>query len=211
MNERIIIGLTGDSSKGKGSVSKILSEKGFDVFVLSDFIVEEARKMHWPHEDRKVLQNLGDNMRTRFGNDVLVQRTFQLDRFKMSDFIVIDGIRHPDEIELLKDVFPDSKVIGVDMTDETAFSRMKERNRSGDPTTIQEYKLLKLRERGEKGTSSMQVQECIDMADTVIWNEGSEEDLKKMTEQKLHDFGMEITTGDIEASRHHHHGHEHHN
>lgn len=201
--ERIIIGLTGDTSKGKGSVSQILKTKGFDVFVLSDFIVEEAVKMHWPYEDRKVLQDLGDNMRSRFGNDILVKKTFQLERFKTTDHIVIDGIRHPDEITLLRDVFPEAKVIGVDMSDTRAFGLMRLRGRLGDPKTFQEYQLSKERERGEKGTNAMQVDECLKMADFMIWNEGTKFDLEFETSRYLANLHIEGWGKEHEIHGHH--------
>ncbi len=202
--ERIIIGLTGDSAKGKGGVSLVLKEKGFEIFVLSDVIKEEAIKRKWRHEERKVLQDLGDELRSTYGNDILVARVLQSEKFKMADFAVIDGIRHPDEIKLLKDIFEDSKLIGVDMSDETAFARMKERNRPGDPKTFEEYLLSKERERGEPGSSAMQVDVCLKLADLTIWNEGNEDDLKLRTEEGLRKFGIEISTVGGERHRHRH-------
>lgn len=187
--DRIIIGLTGDSSKGKGAVSEILKGKGFSYFSLSDRIREQATLYKWSH-DRKVLQDLGDKLREDFGSDILVRRTIEFPAFKHADLVVVDGIRHPAEIEYLRNVF-DAKIIGVDMTDETAFARMKERNRPGDPKTIEEYRASKERERGEPGSSAMQVDKCLQMADLVIWNEGNEENLKLQTEEGFHKLGIE--------------------
>lgn len=206
--DRIIVALTGDSSKGKGTVAKNYKSKGAEVFVLSDIIATEAKKMGWPHWDRKVLQDLGDELRRQFGNDVLVARTFKLEDFKMAEFAVIDGIRHPDEIQLLKDVFPEAKLIAVDMSDLHAFELMQLRNRDGDPKTFEEYMLSKKRERGEAGSNAMQVDKCIELADFKIWNEGDEIELSRKADEALHYLGVEIQPGGIE--HHHHHGHEHH-
>lgn len=124
----------------------------------------------------------------------------------MSNKIVIDGIRHPDEITLLRDVFPEAKLIGVDMSDETAFKRMKERKRLGDPTTFEEYLESKKRERGELGSSAMQVEECLKMTDVTIWNEGTKFDLefetfRHLTNLHIEGWGKEYQT--------HWHNHEH--
>ena len=143
-------------------------------------------------------------MRSRFGNDILVKKTFQLERFKIADHIVIDGIRHPDEITLLRDVFPEAKVIGVDMSDTRAFELMRLRGRSGDPKTFQEYQLSKERERGEKGTNAMQVDECLKMADFMIWNEGTKFDLEYEVAKNLSILRVEGVAKAHESHGHHH-------
>lgn len=186
---RAIVGLTGDSSKGKGTVAETLKSKGFACFPLSDIIKIEAKRIGWAFEDRKVLQNLGDDLRLYGGNDVLVRRTIELDEFKMADKAVIDGIRHPAEIDLLRDIF-DAKIIGVTMSDERALKLMRERNRPGDPTTMEEYKILKEREREGEGSHVMQVEKCLEMADVIILNEGTPEELAAETEAVLVRLGI---------------------
>jgi len=203
---RTLIALTGDSSKGKGTVADILRRKGFVCFPLSDVIKIEAKKMGWPTEDRKVLQTLGDLMRLKEGNDVLVARTFRLEGFKMADNVVIDGVRHPDEIELIKDVFDHSVLIAVDMSDERALGLIKERNRAGDPKTMEEYMALKERERGVPGSNAMQMDKCLEMADIKLWNEGKVSDLERDLDSGLRGLGIELS--EIKTEMHSGHNRE---
>jgi len=203
--DRIIIGLTGPGAGGKGEVSKVLQERGFVYFSLSDEIRKEARKRKWSDTKREVLQDLGDELRSNLGNDVLAKRVATLPEFKHADMVVIDSIRHPAEIEYLKEVF-DAKIIGVTASPEKLFDRMRQRNREGDPKTFEEFEKMLKREMGIEGSSVMQVHKCLAAADFVISNEGDKPDLRKETEKALHELGIESGISG-ERDHHHHHGH----
>lgn len=216
--ERVIIGFTGPGSGGKGEISKYLVGQGFTYFSLSDILREVATKYGWSHK-REVLQNLGDDMRAKEGADILARMTVAKNEFKHADLVVIDSIRHPDEITFLKDFF-DVKIIGVTASPETLFARMKERRRPGDPETFEEFIRMLERERGEEGSTAMQVDKCLELADRTIWNEGSKEELIQNADLALLELGIGVmrVSKEAEASKsehehhhdHHHHGHERH-
>ena len=205
--ERTIIGFTGPGSGGKGEISKYLVGQGFAYFSLSDILREVATKYKWSHS-REVLQNLGDEMRAKEGADILARMTVAKNEFKHADLVVIDSIRHPDEITFLKDFF-DAKIIGVTASPETLFNRMKERNRDGDPKTFDEFLMMLARESGKEGSTAMHVDKCLELADKVITNEGSKEDLIINANLALLEVGVRVMRGGIEY--HGHSGHEHHN
>ncbi len=210
--ERVIIGFTGPGSGGKGEASEYLKGQGFVYFSLSDILREVATRYGWSH-GREVLQNLGDDMRAKEGADVLARMTVTKNEFKHADLVVIDSIRHPDEINFLRDFF-DAKIIGVTASPETLFGRMKNRKRPGDPETFEEFLAMQKREMGEEGSTAMQVHKCLELADKVVLNEGTKEDLIINTDLALLELGVGIMRSSKEGSshihEHHHHGHEHH-
>lgn len=200
--ERLIIGLTGPSAGGKGTVAQTLKERGFTYFSLSDLLREEVKKRKWS-EIREVLEDLGDELRMRFGNDILAKRIALLSEFKHADFIVVDSIRHPAELIYFRDVF-EAIIIGVTTSPEKLLDRMNLRGREGDPKTEEELKKMLQREEGPEGSPVMQVQKCLEMADIVIQNDEGKTDLKRETEKVLHEFGIGTVQISREHERHHH-------
>lgn len=200
---RTIIGLTGPTAGGKGTVADFLKEKGFAYFSLSDEIRKESRKRGWSENERKVLQDLGDELRLKIGPDVWARRIATLNEFKHADQIVIDSIRHPAEAEYFKDVF-DAKIIGITAPPEKLFERMRVRNRPGDPETFEEFLMLQEREVGVVGSSAMNVRECLKMADFVVMNDRELDDLTKGIEKGLKDIGVELRPYYLGFREHHH-------
>ncbi len=201
MNERTIIGLTGPGAGGKGTIADMLKEKGYVYFSVSDEIRKEARKRKWSDTDRKVLQNLGDELREKEGPDVWATRVAKLNEFKHADLIVIDSIRHPAEISYFKEFF-DAKIIGVTASPENLFERMRMRDREGDPKTLEDFLQMLKRENGEKGSTSMQVDECLRLADALMWNNGTKDDLEFEIARHLSELKVDGLSGGQEM-RHH--------
>lgn len=204
---RTIVALTGPSSGGKGTIAEMLKEKGYVYFSCSDLLRDEATKRGWGI-GRNTLQDLGDEMREKLGNDILPRMITGLSKFKHADNVVIDSIRHPDEIDYLQDFF-DAKVIGVTAPLETLFGFTDKRKRDGDPMTFEEYKKSYERELGVPGGSAMQVEAClVKKGVTVIQNDGTLDDLKENAERVFSELGI---TAHVHDETHHemHHGHNH--
>ena len=72
------------------------------------------------------------------------------------------------------------------------------RGRDGDPETWEEFKALDDREIAIQAESSQQVEKCLKMADRVIQNEGTLEDLRESIEGVLQDLGIEGASVDKE-------------
>lgn len=204
--ERIIIGLTGPAAGGKGVVAKHLEAGGFEYFSLSDVIRAQATKYGWNHT-REVLQNLGDEMRAKGGADILARLTAETSRFKHANMIVIDSIRHPDEINYLKDYF-DAKIIGITASAEKLFELMSLRGRDGDPKIFEDFLMVQEREQGKEGGTAMQVNKCLEFADKLIWNDGNIEELVGKTKIILGELGINVLASPKEHE-HVHREHEH--
>lgn len=75
--------LTGPSAGGKGTVAEMLKEKDYVYFSCSDVLREVAEKRGWDI-GRETLQNLGDELREKYGNDILPRWIASLPEFKKS-------------------------------------------------------------------------------------------------------------------------------
>ena len=187
----MIIGLTGTLGSGKGTVSKLLQKNGFKHTTLSDRIREEAAKRGISSEhNRKVLQDIGNEFREKYGGNIWILITLKM--INPEEDWIIDGIRNLGEIEELKK-HKDFRLIAVDAPAELRAERIWRRNKlaeegrlNSDPTDINEFKKIEQRDRGmgEK-ESGQQVSLCMGLADFKIINDSGLENLEKKVDSIL--------------------------
>jgi dephospho-CoA kinase len=186
--EKIIIGLTGSLSSGKGIIADHLSTLGFNHLILSNRIREEIRSRN-QEPTRTLLQDVGNELRMLYGGAVLAERTAAIIA-NLEGNVVIDGIRNPDEITFLRNVL-DAQIIGVDaprvLRLDWYLARAKERGEDG--TTEEDF--IKVDNRdfgiGEPG-SGQQVAKCLKMADIILENDHTKAELLKECDLYLKDF-----------------------
>ena len=176
----MILGLTGTIGSGKSEIVKYLKSKGFEHFVYSDILKEMAR-LRGMEITRENLQKLGTEIKEKSNNlGILSQKL--LSKIK-TDKAVVDGIRNVDEIRELrkrKDVY----IIGFNAPQRERYERLRKRNRDGDPKTFEEFKRLdNLENRGK--TKGQEINKCLKMADFLIINNGSLEQLKNNVDKIL--------------------------
>ncbi|MBI2558063.1 AAA family ATPase [Candidatus Woesearchaeota archaeon] len=182
----MIIGLTGKNAAGKGEAAKYIGTKGFVYFSLSDAVREEATKRNLEHS-RDNLIKLGNELRKKYGADYLAKQVNgkikqQLKINKNQNF-VIDSIRSPYEAkELMKN--RDFALVGIDARIEIRFKRLLDRNRLGDAKTLEDLKQQEQREN-LKTDANQQLDRTFGMADKVIVNDGSLNDLYKKIDSLL--------------------------
>ena len=141
----MIIGLTGTIGSGKGEIAEFFKNKNFSYFSLSHVVREEATKLGIKHE-RKLLQDLGNELRKKHGNGVLVLKL--LDKIKSNKNVIIDSIRNTAEIGELRKL-KNFYLIAVNAFLDTRFKRSRSRNRESDPKTYDEFLILEKRDRKE--------------------------------------------------------------
>lgn len=184
---QIVIGLVGPIASGKGTISEYLQSQGFTYFSLSDVVREEtaARGLEITREN---LQNVGNDLRETFGGTVLVNRLE--DRIRKEDFVVIDGIRNPEEIYAVKENF-NGKVVHISAYKNRRVERYLERAkaRGEDTASVAGFKKIDERDLG-KGEDShgQQVQACIDLADFTLTNNGTIEEFHQDCKEMLDNF-----------------------
>ncbi len=182
----MIIGLTGSLAAGKGVVSEFLKEKGFVYLSLSDELREIAREKK-VELTREKLQNLGNYMRETYGGGYLAEKAFQKIKNQEYKKAIVDGIRNPAEIEVLRKI-KDFFLVSVDAPQEIRFQRIVSRNRESDPKTSEDFLKVDNRDKGIGEPETGQgVGKCMEKADFVLINSGNlteaEEKVKNLYEE----------------------------
>lgn len=172
----MIIGITGRIGSGKEEIAKFFAKKKFVYFTLSIVIREEAVK-RGIEVTRKNLQDLGDLLRKEEGPGALVKRL--LNQMQPGKNYVIDGIRNPGEIEVLRK-FKNFFLIGIDAPQNIRFQRMLRRAKESDPKTWGDFLIADNRDfHDPDDILGQQVHACMKMADFIIVNDGSLKEFKE--------------------------------
>jgi len=171
-----LIGLTGTNAAGKGEVAAFYRKKGYDYISLSDLIREELKNRSLP-ASRENLIAVGNELRENFGPDILARRAAS----RISGKTVIDSIRHPAEIEYLRSL-GSFILLAVDAPVEIRFERAKKRGRDESASTLEEFIKQENREKGNGG-NNQQLDRCLALADLMIINDGSLEELQQKLEK----------------------------
>jgi len=176
----MIIGLTGTKAGGKGVAANILKEKGFAYLSLSDIVREEAKSRGIENPTIFDFQDIGNDLREKEGTGALAKRAIAF--FKFPGNLVIDGIRNPGEVEEFRKA-DEFFLIAVDALQEIRFKRLIERARQSDPKSWEDFLAMERRDMGlAEKTSGQMVGGCMEMADYLIFNTGSLEELKTKIE-----------------------------
>ena len=176
----MIFGLTGKNASGKGEVAKYLITRGFSYFSLSDEIRDEAKKRNI-EPTRENLITLGNELREKNGPSALAKIVIK----KIKKDSIVDSIRNPAEINELRKI-TDFVLITVNAPIEIRFQRGVKRGRMGDADTLEKFRELEEKENF-KNTIGQQLDKCISMADKVIVNDGSLDELNKKVDKILND------------------------
>lgn len=170
--KRIKIGLVGQIRAGKQEVVNYLKKKGFLYFSLSDEVREEVRRRDIKKFSRKDLQDIGDDLRKRFGVDVLARRIYKKLLKQENRGMVVDSIRNPAEVRFLRrrgNFF----LVGVKALRRIRYGRVLKAVREGDGKLIRWEEFLKVDRRdwgvGQKNFGQ-QVGKTMAEADFVIRN-----------------------------------------
>lgn len=174
------IGLTGRMGSGKGEVVKILEKLGFKYISLSDMVREEiaGQTSAGREVSRSETQDIGNRLRKEGGAGILGKRVRQKIEALDVERWVIDGIRNPAEVMELKKLHG-FYLLGIQAPMATLLQRVKSRKR---PTDLDDDDVLLTHLDREWGNGEpedgQQVGKCMEIADYIIENDNSLDDLK---------------------------------
>jgi dephospho-CoA kinase len=145
---------------------------------MGDVIREEAEKQGLS----PTAENIGKvavEIRQKEGADVVARRCIEKMRHIKSDssILAIDGVRSMAEVETFRRSYQNVVLIAVHSSPQTRFQRFLLRHRSDDADNWELFKTRDLRELG------FGIGGAIAMADRVIINESTAEDLKKRSKR----------------------------
>ena len=144
---KIIFGITGEISSGKGTVTKYLLEKyNSSSHRFSTMLRDVAKRMHL-EENRENLQKISTIFRESFSDDLLSQVIFHDVKADQNEIVVIDGVRRMSDIEYLKKL-PGFHLIYIDTEMEKRYERLIKRGENTDDAgkTLEEFKIDNERE-----------------------------------------------------------------
>lgn len=169
--ERFFIGVVGQIACGKGKLVECLAkEHKFISFSLSSIVHDELKKRQVVKYDRKALQDVGDDLRKKYGREVLAKRAVETMSKKKSLRIIIEGIRNTAEVEYLKKL-PNFVLIGVKAKREFRFERLMKRRKPWDPKNYADFLKVDRRDLGiGQHASGQQVGKCLHYCDYVLTN-----------------------------------------
>jgi dCMP deaminase len=166
----MILGVSGPYASGKGEVVAFLKERSFVAYSLSDVIRKELAEQGL-EETRERMIETGNSIRAAEGPGALARRL--LPELLGDRNYVVDSIRHPAEVEVLREVGERFLLIWVDAEDATRLRRIRERGRSGDPESIGDLRSLEGRELESDDPSGQQLLAVRSLADETLDNGGS--------------------------------------
>lgn len=171
-----LIGLTGTNGAGKGETAAFFVARGYDYFSLSDIIREELQA-RGETVSRDNLIRTGNELRERYGPDVLAKRTVA----KVAGTAVVDSIRNTHEVATLR-LQPDFILLAIDAPVEVRFARVAARGRDESAGDLEAFRKKEGQERAG-GDSSQQLEACMAAADRLIFNDGTIPDLHRKLEE----------------------------
>ncbi len=161
------IGVAGLNASGKTELVSRLERRGFYRSSLSDVIRDDLRAEELSPTRGRMIER-GRALREKFGLGVLAERaarSLPVDRNH-----VIDSIRHPAEVELLR-AGGDFMLLWVEASPEVRFARSTARARPGDAATLEEFLELEGRELSSEEAAGQKLIGVRDLADEVISND----------------------------------------
>jgi len=179
----LIIGITGTSGAGKGTIATYLVKQyGFKHLSVRDFIVKEIKRRGM-EVNRDSMIDTANDLRYNHGAEYIVMELYK-EALESNKNCIIESIRSVGEVEALQK----QKVFvlwGVDASIEERYSRAVKRNGSTDIVSFEEFKQQETRETTSTDKSKQNITECLKMADIVFNNNGSIKDLKKQIDREI--------------------------
>lgn len=167
----LVIGLTGQPSSGKDTAANYLAVKGFTHISTSDLIREEMRREGISLERMNMSRFVNEKRRER-GNGYLAEEAAR----RVTGDTIVSGLRNSQEVAILRERFGDQfKMLVVEAPIELRYARVRARGRASDNLSFEQFRAEEEIER--MNPSGQEVDRVIAMADFVVENSGTEEEL----------------------------------
>lgn len=183
----IIIGITGTLGAGKGTIVDFLvEERHFTHYSVRAFLLEEIRKRGMP-ENRDSMFTLANELRAQHGSSYVTDQLY-LQAAESGHNCVIESIRTPGEVESLRKS-GNFTLLAVDADQRLRYDRIRLRESETDQVSFETFRENELREMTTADPTRQNLQRCIEMADFILLNNGTKEELLRKTIEVLSHIG----------------------
>lgn len=177
----LIIGITGTLGAGKGTVVDYLTKnKGYKHFSVREFLTELIKK-DGNEVNRDSMVSKANELRKQFGADYIAKELFKKAK-EQNENCIIESLRTPGEVEALKAI-GGFTLLAVDANQETRYKRITQRASETDKVSFEEFVENEKREMESTDPTKQNLSKCIEMADFLIKNDGTLEDLYEQIEK----------------------------
>ncbi|MDA4130228.1 MAG: AAA family ATPase [Thaumarchaeota archaeon] len=168
---RLVVCVTGMPGAGKSAASEISAGLGFEVFRMGDDVRMEAERRNLPPTD----ENLGAIMLQlrQSGGPVAIARLCEqrIEKNSKSHYVLIDGIRNMNEFLEFKKLGT-AVLVSIHASPERRYKFLRERGRSDSPGSFEAF------DGRDRRELSVGIGEAIALADEIVTNSGSIEELR---------------------------------
>lgn len=179
----MIIGLTGSLAAGKGTTAKYLVEKYKAQTVKFSDPLRDILKRIYQDPTRESMSELAVYIRSKFGQDILIQTLLHDIEQKGEGIFVLDGLRYPQEFEVLSRR-QDFHLWALDTTMETRYQRIikRDENASDKDLTFEQFKAQ------HELQTEQYTPELMKKAEVTIDNNGTVEQLYTRVDELIKQF-----------------------
>jgi dephospho-CoA kinase len=184
----VILGITGTDGGGKGTVVDYLAqEKGFVHYSARGIWTHEITRRGLP-VNRENMRLIANDLRGQHGRDVLIQMSLGKAQASNDTRIVIESLRALAEVEALHR--EGGKLLAVDAPQQLRFERIQKRGSASDQVTFEEFVKQEALEMSDPDPNGMQKAAVMQLADVVIQNNGTLEELHTEVDRVLVELGI---------------------
>ncbi len=179
----IIVGITGTLGAGKGTIVEyLIREKGFRHYSVRQFLIEKIKEKGLT-VNRDSMTEVANNLRANHSPSFIIEQLYK-EAVANGTNAIIESIRTPGEIEFLK---KQGKffLIAVDADPRIRYDRITLRASETDNITFDIFLANEKREYITSDPNKQNLSRCIQLADIVLQNNGSLNELNVQLEKQL--------------------------
>lgn len=178
-----VYGLTGLPGSGKTELGRLAVEHGYPLVRMGDMVWDYVRELGL-ELDPAIVGKVAHERRERDGADiwarVTADRILEIIPDPAPEFAIIDGVRSIQEVERFRIEFRDFRIVAVHSSPLTRYERIMARRRVDDALG---YDAFMEREKRELSWGIAQV---VALADIMLVNEGTLEELGEAAKKLFH-------------------------
>ena len=181
--KRVVIGITGTNGAGKGAVVERLVKKyNFAHYSVRNYLLDFMKQQGYADNDRNAMRSIANNLRDIHSPSYIVEQllgqAMQIQKGAKNSISIIESIRVPKEAIALKNKGRGQFfLLAVDADPRVRYQRIIQRKSETDNVTYQEFLKQEESEMENFEEHKQNLKGCINMADQVIYNDGSFEKL----------------------------------
>ncbi len=180
-----VIGITGTIGAGKGTIVEYLMEvKGFAHFSVRGYLTREIEHRGM-QVNRDSMVAVANELRARYNPAFIIEELYK-EAVESGKDCVIESIRTPGEVEALRKL-DQFVLLAVDADPKIRYERIFLRGSETDQIDFETFLQNEAREMHSADPNHQNLHKCIGMADVVLLNNGTIEELYARLEEVVFD------------------------